>query len=57
LISVQNVADGRKRFPWAWWLLVFLFPLPFSPWWLGLTFFAIFCFLVWGFALSDRQKG
>jgi hypothetical protein len=56
---VQKVGDGPKRFPdkLAWWLLLLLFPLPFSPWWLGLIFFAMFCFLVWGFTLSDRMQG
>jgi len=42
--SAQKVGDGPKRFPdkLAWWLLFLLFPLPFSPWWLGLIFFAMF---------------
>jgi len=59
LSSVQKVGDGPKRFPdkLAWWLLLLLFPLPYSPWWLGLIFFAMFCFLVWGFTLSDRMQG
>jgi hypothetical protein len=53
---MQAVSDERKR-SWVWWLLVLLFPIPLSPWWLGLIFFAMFCFLVLGFELSDRMNG
>jgi hypothetical protein len=51
--------NGESRFSrsLAWWLLFLLFPIPFSPWWLGIIFFAIFCFLVWGFVQSDRAQG
>lgn len=36
----------RKRSVTWLWLVVLLFPLPFSPWWLGLTCLAVFVFLV-----------
>ena len=28
-----------------WWVFVILFPIPFSPWWLGITCFVAFAFL------------
>jgi hypothetical protein len=45
---------GRKRFPWWVWLLVILFPIPFSivHWWLTLIMMAIFVVLV--LALNDN---
>ena len=39
---------NRKRLNWAWWLLVLLFPIPWSPWWLCIIFLGIFCFLAFG---------
>jgi hypothetical protein len=39
---------GRGGKHWTWWLLVLLFPIPWTHWWLGLIFFAIFCFLAFG---------
>ncbi len=33
--------------PWWLWLLIVLFPIPFSPWWLTVTCLAVFCALLW----------
>jgi hypothetical protein len=39
----------RQRGSRAWllWLLVLLFPIPFTPWWLGLILLLVFILLVW----------
>lgn len=38
---------------WRKWLLVILFPVPFSPWWLTLTCLGVFALLL--YALSDSK--
>jgi hypothetical protein len=47
---------GRGGKHWTWWLLVLLFPIPWTHWWLGLIFFAIFCFLVLAFRTTLTIK-
>jgi hypothetical protein len=40
--------ENCKRPNLAWLLLVWLFPIPLSPWWLCIVFLGIFCFLAYG---------
>ena len=40
---------------WAWWLLVLLFPIPWSPW-LCIIFVGIFCFLAFGILRKDGNS-
>jgi hypothetical protein len=47
---------GIKRPNWAWWLLVLLFPIPWSPWWLCIIFLGIFCFLAFGLLQNDENS-
>jgi len=39
---------NRKGLNWACWLLVWLFPIPWSPWWACIILLGIFCFLAYG---------
>ena len=40
-------AKKRKQFSLGWWwVFVILFPIPFSPWWLGIICFVAFAFLM-----------
>jgi len=32
---------------WLLWLLILLFPIPFTPWWLGLILLLVFMLLLW----------
>jgi hypothetical protein len=43
----------KKRFPWWFWLVIILFPIPFgvAHWWVTLIFIGIFAVLVW--AITD----
>jgi hypothetical protein len=36
-------------------LLIILFPIPFSPWWLTIIYLAVFCLLVWLLVPFDRE--
>jgi hypothetical protein len=38
---------------WRWWLLILLFPIPFSPWWLTIICLAVFCSLVYLFTREE----
>jgi len=48
----MNVEPAKTRGvldrPWRWWvwLLILLFPIPFTPWWLGVICLAVFILLV-----------
>jgi hypothetical protein len=43
----EKIAN-RKRPNCAWWVFVWLFPIPWSPWWLCIIFIGIFLFLAHG---------
>ena len=50
---------SRKKPSLLLWLVVILFPMPFSPWWLTLICLAVFVFLLWVFnqeALSPNPS-
>ena len=46
-----------RRGWWRLWLLVLLFPIPFSPWWLTIICLAVFCFLVYLFTRDESRRG
>jgi len=52
---MQEADNQRRRSPW-FWLFVLLFPIPFTPWWLGLSFLAAFCIVVWAYEQDYRQR-
>lgn len=55
-MEVSPKTGGNKRSErrsWLPWLLVLLFPIPFSPWWLGIIFLAAFIVLV---VLLSRER-
>ena len=54
-VSMQEADNQRRRSPW-FWLFVLLFPIPFTPWWLGLSFLAAFCIVVWAYEQDYRQR-
>ena len=39
----KSGGDLLSTLPRWVWLLIFLFPIPFSPWWLGIIFTVVFC--------------
>jgi len=43
---MQNT-DNRPGIPWWWLVVLILLPIPFTPWWLGIICFALFCGLSW----------
>jgi hypothetical protein len=47
--GANDPSSPRKGWPWYLWLLVLLFPIPFSPWWLTIICLAVFCSLVYLF--------
>jgi hypothetical protein len=54
-MEFENI--GNRKVPdWAWWLLVLLFPIPWSPWWLCIIFIGIFCFLVFGVLHYEKDS-
>jgi hypothetical protein len=57
-IPAKTRGDGpcpsQNGWSWGWWLLIFLFPIPFSPWWLSVFALAVFCLLVFLFAPEEN---
>jgi hypothetical protein len=56
-VDTENKSDTSEPSGWRlWWLivLVVLFPIPFTPWWIGIIFAAIFCLLV-GLLIPKRK--
>jgi len=52
---VENQRKGDSSgIGWGIWLLVLLFPIPFSPWWLGVICFLAFASLV--YLVSRRRR-
>jgi hypothetical protein len=47
----------QKGWPWYLLLLVLLFPIPFSPWWLTTICLAVFCALVYSFTREESKRG
>src|SRR5258708_5943945 len=57
-IPVKTGDHEPSRNGWGWrkWLLIILFPIPFSPWWLTIIYLAVFCSLVWLLVPFDREE-
>jgi hypothetical protein len=56
-IGGDDTTPSRKGWSWRLWLLVLLFPIPFSPWWLAIICLAVFCSLVYLFTREERRRG
>jgi hypothetical protein len=56
-IPVKTGDNEPSRNGWGWrkWLLIILFPIPFSPWWLTIIYLAVFCSLVWLLVQPNRE--
>lgn len=50
--SDKNGNRGRRN--WGWWLLVWLFPIPWTPWWAGIILLGIFGFLAYGVLTAEE---
>jgi hypothetical protein len=42
----ERANTETQRWPWWAWLIFLLFPIPFSPWWLGLFCLMVFILLL-----------
>jgi hypothetical protein len=49
-------ANPSRKGGWRLWLLVLLFPIPFSPWWLTIICLAMFCSLVYLFSREESRR-
>jgi hypothetical protein len=58
LAKTGGDAPSPSRIGWSWrfWLLLLLFPIPFSPWWLTIICLAVFCSLVYLFTRDKRVR-
>ena len=48
-------SPSRNGLGWRLWLLILLFPIPFSPWWVTLICLTVFCLLAW-LLLASRKN-
>src|SRR5437773_1333146 len=55
--SGNDPSPPRKGWSWRMWLLVLLFPIPFSPWWVTVICLAVFCSLVYLFTREGQNSG
>jgi hypothetical protein len=45
-MNMEPVRMAKADWPWWFWLIVLLFPIPFSPWWLGIICCVAFISLI-----------